>query len=224
MRYSARMATTAMIAKIHTLKAQAGLDDETYRDLLENESGFRSAKKLSVVDAGRVIERLSQSTNASGVRGAVAGLDTSFGRKLRALWLSGYNLGLIRDRTDRAMLAFLERQTGVSHTRFLKDAKSGAAAVEGLKAWLARAGGVEWPKSSLLACADKHAVLAAQWQRLIALQAAPRCGFDATAFKAAGVNSWDKFESIHFVEVQKSLGRMIRAAQAMNEINEGALQ
>jgi phage gp16-like protein len=61
-RLSEHGATTSMISTIHVLKARAGLDDDTYRDFLERETGQRSAKHLSVTQAGRVIERLREVT------------------------------------------------------------------------------------------------------------------------------------------------------------------
>ncbi len=99
--------TTGTLATIHTLKGKAGLDDETYRDLLEREAGVRSAKDLNMTAAGRVIDRLRAAAGDAGPNGAVAGLDSPVGRKLRALWIAGYDLGVVRDRTDRAMLSFL---------------------------------------------------------------------------------------------------------------------
>lgn len=61
--------------------------------------------------------------------------------------MSGWHLGVVRDRTDAALLAFLERQTGLEHTRFLVDAASARRMIESLKGWLAREAGVEWPAS-----------------------------------------------------------------------------
>jgi hypothetical protein len=61
------------------------------------------------------------------------------------------------------MIAFVKRQTGLDHTRFLTDAADAARAIEALKAMCARAG-VVWPKgeASRDPCARKLAVIEAQ--------------------------------------------------------------
>ncbi|WP_300656251.1 gp16 family protein [Pseudomonas sp.] len=43
------------LAKIHIAKAQLGLDDDTYRDLLARVAGVRSAKDLNKRQAGAVL-------------------------------------------------------------------------------------------------------------------------------------------------------------------------
>jgi len=51
------------LAKIHLFKKQAGLDDDTYRDMLEQLTGKRSAGKLSGPERFKVIKHLEKSTN-----------------------------------------------------------------------------------------------------------------------------------------------------------------
>jgi hypothetical protein len=233
MRLTEHTATTSMISVIHTLKPRAGLtDDDTYRDFLERETGKRSAKELSVAQATRVIEKLRGLADGGGTaRGAVAGLDGPVGTKLRALWISGHNLGIVRDRTDKAMLSFLQKQTGVSHVRFLASPRDGSAAIEGLKSWLGRAGKVEWPSDSEDVIGAKRAVLDAQWQRLIDLGAIEHRGGTATtpmdalrdyACRVARQNSWEGFQPHHYDEVQKALGNKLRGVLA-RKVVAGAL-
>ncbi|NJL09057.1 MAG: DUF1018 domain-containing protein [Methylacidiphilales bacterium] len=105
-------------------------------------------------------------------------IDGPYGPKLRALWISAWNLGVVRDRTDAAMLAFVERQTRIQRTRFLRAAADARKAVEGLKAWISREGGVGWPASDD-PLAVRRAVIAAQWRRLVKLGAIDHHGFGA---------------------------------------------
>lgn len=226
MKLSTHEATTSMISTIHVLKARAGFDDDTYRDFLQAQTGKRSAKDLSVTQAGRVIDRLREVTGDSGAgNGAVAGLDGPVGAKLRALWISGYNLAIVRDRSDRAMLSFLQRQTGVSHVRFLNEAGAGARAIEGLKSWLGRTGHVAWPADSEDVIAAKRAVLDAQWRKLIAIGAVkpvggavdPMADLLAYAGKITRQNRWDTFRPQDYDEVQKALGNKLRGALARRE-------
>ncbi|GEC14263.1 regulatory protein GemA [Nitrobacter winogradskyi] len=219
MSLSSQPASTSMIATIHTLKSRVGMDNDTYRDFLARETGKRSAKALSTREAVRVIEKLRDATGGAAASGAVAGLDSPIGGKLRALWIAAYDLGVARDRTDRAMLSFLQRQTGVSHTRFLRDARSGTAAIEGLKAWLSRAAGVEWPDSGNV-IASKRAVIDAQWARLIALGAVKKIGGAVDpmndllgyAARITWLHDWNAMNERHYDDVQKALGGKLRAA------------
>lgn len=230
---SVHLATTSMISTIHVLKAKAKLDDDTYRDFLARRAGGkRSAKELTTSEAGRVIEDLRSAAGEAEIRGAVAGLDSAIGGKLRALWIAGYNLGIVRDRTDRAMLAFLQRQTGVSHTRFLQDPRAGTSAIEGLKSWLERAGGVVWPDKADDVIASKRAILDAQWKRLIAIGDVKAIGqavdpMENLPFYAGKIvrqnRPWETMTSRDYDEVQKSLGNKLRGALARhNQAGEPA--
>lgn len=224
MKLSTEPATTSMIAAIHTLRPHAGLaDDDTYRDFLQRETGVRSAKELSVAQAPRFIEKLRELAGGGvAAKGAVAGLDGPIGGKLRALWISGYNLGVIRDRSDKAMLSFLQKQTGVSHVRFLQEPGAGSGAVEGLKSWLGRTAKVEWPSESEDVIGAKRAVLDAQWRRLIELGEVkavgsavdPMLDLQHYAGKIVRQNRWETFSSADYTEVQKALGNKLRGALA----------
>lgn len=141
-------ASAAQIGAIHTIAKRLGLDEDTRRELIASVAGGkRSSRELTSGEAIRVIDRLK--TIQGGGAGATATgartMDGDYAPKLRALWLSGWHLGVVSDRTDAALLAFLERQTGLSHSRFLRDPKDARKVIEALKAWLARAAGVEWP-------------------------------------------------------------------------------
>ncbi|WP_051357352.1 regulatory protein GemA [Azorhizobium doebereinerae] len=162
-------ATAQQIGAIHGIARRLGLDTDTRRDVIAAVApGKRSCADLSKAEAIRVIDRLKAlQGGASPARGA-ADLAGPYAAKLRALWLSGWHLGVVRDRTDTALLAFLERQTGLEHTRFLADAAAARRVIEALKAWLAREGGVEWPASGSVE-ASKAAVWRAQRRRMVAL-------------------------------------------------------
>ena len=63
--------------------------------------------------------------------------------KLRALWRSGHWLGVVRDDSDAALAAWICRQAGLDAAKWMTP-MHGAAAIEALKDWLARDGGVDW--------------------------------------------------------------------------------
>lgn len=211
----------AQIATIHALKNRIGLDDETYRSMLSSMTGKPSSKLLTKDEAIRVIDAMQKDAGgaADGVRakGAVAGLGAPVARKLRALWIAGWNLGVVQDRSDRAMLSFLERQTGVSHTRFLRHPGEASKAVEGLKSWLARAAGVQWPAKQD-AVDSRVAVIDAQWRRLaglgaVSFEAYPRPFIAAYAQTVLGrpCGLIETLSARELDEVSAALGRKLRA-------------
>jgi hypothetical protein len=127
-------------AKIHVLKNNAKLDDDTYRDLLERETGKRSCKGMAPAEQLQVIsalERLLPEQDANATLGKRA--TGKYASKLQALWIAGYNLGVIANKSDEAMIAFLKRQTGLDHHRFLQEGKAANQAIDALKLWIRRA-------------------------------------------------------------------------------------
>lgn len=172
-------ANARQIAAIHTLAKALGLPDDLRRDVIAAEArGKRSARDLSFEEAGRVIERLkgeqtkTPEHQAQLARGARR-MDGPYAPKLRALWISAWNLGLVRDNSDRALCAFIERQTGVSHPRFLRESREAAKAIEALKAWMRRDAGVRWPAPGADVVDVKLAVIESQCARIEALGETP---------------------------------------------------
>ncbi len=164
-------ATAKQIGAIHTISKRLGLDEDSRRDLIASVAGGkRSSRELTSGEAIRVIDRLKTiqgGAPAPAAKGARI-MDGPYAPKLVALWLSGWHLGVIRNRTDAALLAFVERQTGISHVRFLRESAAARKAIEALKSWLAREAGVEWPHKD-----DAHLNRLAVWDALHArLQAA----------------------------------------------------
>lgn len=155
------------IALLHVAKRDLGLDDDTYRAVLERVTGKRSAKDLSEAERRAVVDELKRQGFKPSSGGRRKALEGRFAKKLQALWIAGWNLGIVRNRDDKAMLAFVKRQTGVEHTRFLHHAEDAAKAIEALKAWLAREGGVDWsPPANGFVQLNGYRIAKAQWTLL----------------------------------------------------------
>lgn len=140
------------IAAINIAKKSLGIEEDDYRAMLVRVTGKASLKLMTSVEHGLVLDALGGRVTVKTKRQ----LDGQYGAKLQALWLSGWNLGVVRDRTDAALLSFVKGQTGIEHTRFLRDANDARKAVEALKKWLARDGRVDWtahpdPKDCVIA-------------------------------------------------------------------------
>lgn len=173
---SAARITAGQIKAIHAIKTRVRLDPGSYRAML---AGFdvASSTQLTSDEANRLLRRMREIPGASTPVQRVVKSKQAAGRyapKLQAMWLALYNLGAIEDRRDSAMHAFVKRQTGLDHTRFLQDGLHAAAAIQALKAMLVRSG-VVWPELVKDRAADllavKRAILRAQWLRCVALGA-----------------------------------------------------
>lgn len=184
------------IAAINIAVKSLGMDENDKRAFYERHTGRRSLREMTDGQLGLVLDELRR----SGAPKARKRLDGPYAPKLQALWISGYNLGLVRNKTDEAMLGFIKRQTGIDHTRFLRDAGDARKAVEGLKAWLERAG-VDWSQSDN----PKECVIRAQVKLLAARDDNP----DIPALKSwqAGYVLSDKDETA----LMQRLGTRIRA-------------
>lgn len=132
------------LAIIHVAKKQLGLDEDTYRAMLMRETGKNSAAKLTANEQRRVIEVLRNQGFKPASSAPKKGLKGKYAKKLQALWIGAWNLGIVRDRRDAALIAFVTRQTGLDHVRFLHHSEDARRAIEGLKAWMTREAGVDW--------------------------------------------------------------------------------
>lgn len=128
------------LAAIHVAKKQLGLDDATYRSVLMRVTGKSSAGQMNETERRNVVQELRR----QGFKPLQKGLQGPFAAKLQALWIAAYNLGIVRDRRDAAMLAFVKRQSGIDHVRFLQNANDARKVIEALKSWMAREAGVDW--------------------------------------------------------------------------------
>jgi phage gp16-like protein len=195
------------LAAIHVGKKALRLEEEDYRALLERVTGKRSAKDLSAAELGNVLaemRRLGFSPASSPVRASARRATGRFAAKLQALWIAGYNLGIVQNRDDAAMLAFVERQTGLSHTRFLTDSDDARKAIEALKAWLARDGAVDWSSIDLKRTGWPNYVNLPQYRIVKAQQA--KLG----AAEAPG--DFRTFSGADWIKLMNALGARIRAA------------
>jgi phage gp16-like protein len=188
--------TKALIQKIHIAKSQLGLDDETYRATLLQLVAKDSSKAMTEAELQTVLQHF-QKAGFKPKGKLFTGPSSKYAAKIHALWISSWNLGVIRDNSDAAMEAFIHRQTGVAKAQWLKDAKDAAKVIDALKAWLSREAGVDWGKQRN---DPQIAILNAQWQKLKALGAG---------------EFWAKFDSMRMsnIDEQIMLGKLIREAQ-----------
>ncbi|SFZ85980.1 Protein of unknown function [Devosia enhydra] len=129
---------------IHALARQLGMDEETRRAFSEREVGQRSLRAMSPSQQHQLVVAMKRAAGQDNSR--TTALAGPYAKKLQALWIAGWNLGIVQNREDKALLAFVKRQSGVDHTRFLLEADKAEAAIGALEAWIAREAGVVWRK------------------------------------------------------------------------------
>lgn len=142
------MSTNAQIKLIHAEARRIGMDEENRRLLMERETGKDSSKDMTEAEAQTVILALRKLAGTRpGNRKRSQTVSGKFAGILRAMWLNAYNLGVIRNRDDKALIAFAKRQTGYDHTQFLTDGTAAGKVIDALKAMMARDAGVNWSQT-----------------------------------------------------------------------------
>ena len=172
--------------------------------------------------------RVESSDPRHPVNGAASGPPLPAGpatRKLRALWISAFHLGLVGDSSDDALAAWLRRLASLDGDAPLAPDDL-ARAVRPLEAWLARAAGVDWrPHLSLgrnghvrEVRRPRARVLEAQW-RILHRQGRVRIGSHAAlgayASRFAGLGRPDSHLALSETQADaliRHLGRCIRKA------------
>lgn len=156
------------LATIHVAKKQLGLDDDTYRAVLNRVTGKTSSAEMTEPERWAVVDELRRLGFEKASSGSRRALEGRYAKKLQALWIAGWNLGVVRNRDDRALIAMVKRQTGIDHVRFVRDPADAVRAIEALKAMTAKAG-VDWSDGNHLpdyARRDGFRIALAQWSLL----------------------------------------------------------
>jgi phage gp16-like protein len=223
-------ARNALIAKIKVGQKQLGMDDDTYRDFLEKVTGKRSAAKLSIAALELVVNNMKEAgfkpikRTAPKRAGTRPMADGEYARKIRALWISLYHLGIVADPTEAALATYVKRQTKVDALQFLTGQKADRV-IESLKKWAKRAGKVDWSSYKIGAGTvyrPRQRVIEAQWQILrdrgvhrfddnwhAACALSPYCcGIVGIKAKLGLINFTDQ----QLDQVMEALGKQIRAS------------
>lgn len=158
---------SALIRAVRAACRAQGIEDDDRRALQVELTGKASLGQMSPAEIGKVLDRLNKGRKAPMAH-------RPHTAKIRALWWSLYWLGAIDQPSEKALNAFVKRQTGRSALRFL-DARAAAGVIEALKAMAAREG-VAWPEPGAAgdgAVAERRAVLDALWRRRCTLARMP---------------------------------------------------
>ncbi|WP_421323639.1 gp16 family protein [Aeromonas sp. 604176] len=149
---------TRLIRLVQVGRRTLGLDEETYRALLEQQSGKRSAAELTIPELDKVLLAMKGAGFKPTVKRPVKVAVTAGGHKrlspargahaktaeinvIRAVWITMHRHGLLRDGSETALNHYVERQTvrlnngiGVAEVAWLTDGLA-YQVLESLKNW-----------------------------------------------------------------------------------------
>ena len=129
---------TRELAQIHVAIKQLGMTEEDHRRLLLSVCGVNSSADLDDRNRQRYIEYLKKLGFKPMKRpGDRKPADDAQSRKSRALWLQLHELGAVRDPSERALAAYVQRTTRVAALQWL-NAKQAETVIESLKKWAMR--------------------------------------------------------------------------------------
>lgn len=119
------MARDKVLARIHILRKERGLDEDTYRDLIERITGQRSLKTVDTNGRKKVMLALQGNSPRKKSGKPIV-------RKVFALWADMCRRGSWKN-SDRASLrAFVQRMTGVEDPEWMSVAQANVV-IEALK-------------------------------------------------------------------------------------------
>lgn len=144
------MTRRAAVVKVQIARRDLGLDEDTYRTILERLTGRTSSAACSDAELGKVLDEFKAKGWTPKVvtggkarkpesRKARPAADHPSARKARALWISLWNLGEVRDSSEAALEAFAHRQLGVERLQWADQGLT-YKLIEALKAMAERAG------------------------------------------------------------------------------------
>ncbi|MBS4046160.1 MAG: regulatory protein GemA [Alphaproteobacteria bacterium] len=114
-----------MIKAIHVAKRAKGIDEETYRAMLQ---GFGVTSSTELRD-GQLGELLTKLNGGKPYKGSAK----PYVRKVFALWGALAQAGIVENGSKQALTAFVKRTAGVDNPEFLLPAQANKV-IEGLKA------------------------------------------------------------------------------------------
>lgn len=207
----------SMIAKINVARHQLAMAEDDYRQLLMNTTGKASLKDCS----DRQLEQMIDALKGKGFRalpkaGGKPAAQHPMARKARALWISLYHLGVVRNQSEEALEAFAKRQLGCEK---LVWARQGDAyrLIEALKAMAKRAGwhqlDPQTGKALEVRTLQSHLCQVILGKLKAAGKVPQDWSLDIAAWRLCGIDTADTqsgYGAEHYARLAKALGEQLR--------------
>ncbi|MEL6487554.1 MAG: regulatory protein GemA [Pseudomonadota bacterium] len=205
-----------MLAKVHIGKKDLGLDDDDYRQILQDETGHSSAGDCDVAQLDRVVRRFE----ARGwkplpkARGGARPASHPMAKKARALWISLHQLGVVRERDEKALEAFAKRQLKCEKLAWAKQSHGGKL-IEALKDMAAKAGWAQVDENGkrLEVRALQEGLCEAILARMVEIGEVPAdWTIDVAAWRLCGIDTAAEapMSSEGYARLAEALGRKLR--------------
>lgn len=145
----------AALAQIHIAKKQLDMDDDIYRDALEQVTGKRSCSEMHISELYKVIahmekcgfktKRQPQKSGRSGKKQFSPKASGQVIDVMRAIWIEMHREGIVDDGSEIALTRWAERQSsklnggvGIAELEWLERTKHVGPVLESLKQWRSR--------------------------------------------------------------------------------------
>lgn len=129
------------IKLIHVARRELGMDEDTYRTMLELVAGVKSAADLDGAGCQKVIDHMKTKgfkVKSKGTGKAAPGVNAADAdpqyRKIQALWGELERRGVVRVNTEAAIQVYIKRISGCDGYRFCSSTQV-AVIIETLKKW-----------------------------------------------------------------------------------------
>ena len=124
-----------LIRKARTVQKRVlYMPDDVYQGMLLERYGKGSTRDLNLKELKDLVSHL----DATSGNKQQASMPDAQARKIWVLWLKLHEIGAVRDKSERALNAFVKRQTKVESYRWLNRYQA-SDVIEALKKWQKRA-------------------------------------------------------------------------------------
>lgn len=141
MKTDIRTQRARLVKLIHVAKRELGLDEETYRLMLQNVGDAESTMRMELRQLQAVVDHMKTKgfkVRSAGYSRPDRRQDNSHSaRKVRALWLFLHQLGAVRDPSERALAAYCKRIAKVDDLHWARHDQLHDL-IETLKKWAMR--------------------------------------------------------------------------------------
>ncbi len=129
------LARQKLIRLIHVAKRDLAMADDSYRAVLRQIGKRESAADLTIPDLERVLEHLKRcGFKVRSNRGGRRQADDDQSKMIRGLWIELAERGVVQNRSEDALGAFVKRMTGIDALEWL-TAPQASRVIEHLKKW-----------------------------------------------------------------------------------------
>ena len=132
----------SLLARVHIAAKELGLDEETYRTVLDRCAGVSSAAEATDAQLDLVLAEFRR----LGWKPRRRKSAKPYVRKIWAMWGELVRRGIWRNRRRSSLRAFVKRQTGIDNPEWLTPSDADAV-IEALKTIGCR-GGINWEEVS----------------------------------------------------------------------------